>query len=177
MEPPVSPITGDRSRSSAMAELPEATRRFLSATAHLGIIIEPQLFPEGTKTSVDAAAAVGCDLAQIAKSIVFIVDDRAVIVLMSGDHRVDAGKLADHLSASVARRASLDEARAHTGYAAGGTPAFGYAAALRVVADVSLQSNEVVWSAAGTPTTVYPIALDDLIAVSGADWAEVAEDH
>lgn len=157
-----------------MTDLPEATRRFIASTAHLGLIIEPRVFPDGTKTSADAAAAVGCHLAQIAKSIVFMVDDDPVVVLMSGDRRVDADKLASYVGASAARRASLDEAREHTGYAAGGTPAFGHSNPIRVVADVSLQRNELVWSAAGTPTTVYPIALDDLVAASSAEWADVS---
>jgi prolyl-tRNA editing enzyme YbaK/EbsC (Cys-tRNA(Pro) deacylase) len=158
-----------------MTGLPEATLRFLEATAHLDITITPLLFPDGTKTSADAAAAVGCDLAQIAKSIVFMVDGVPLVVLMSGDRRVDPAKLAAALGASVAQRATLEEAREHTGYAAGGTPAFGHPRPVRVLADVSLRRNEHVWSAAGTPTTVYPIALSDLVAVSSAEWADVAE--
>jgi prolyl-tRNA editing enzyme YbaK/EbsC (Cys-tRNA(Pro) deacylase) len=158
-----------------MTDLPDATRRFLASTAHLGVTIDPLVFPDGTKTSADAAAAVGCQLAQIAKSIVFIADDVPIVVLMPGDRRVDASKLADFLGAAAARRATLEEAREHTGYAAGGTPAFGHAGPIRVVADVTLRRNETVWSAAGTPTTVYPIALDDLITLSAAEWADVAD--
>jgi len=158
-----------------MTDRPEATRRFLASTAHLGVAVDPVVFPDGTKTSADAAAAVGCHLAQIAKSIVFMADDEPVVVLMSGDRRVDAAKLAGFVGAAAARRATLEEAREHTGYAAGGTPAFGHARPMRVVADLSLRRNELVWSAAGTPTTVYPIALADLIAVSAAEWADVAD--
>lgn len=155
--------------------LPEATRRFLAASAHLGLDIRPIEFPEGTKTSADAAAAVGCDLAAIAKSIVFIADEDAVIVIMSGDRRVDPAKVAATLGAGAVRRAGLDEAREHTGFAAGGTPAFGHATKVKVLADRSLRRNETVWSAAGTPTTVYPIDLDVLVAAAGAEWADVAE--
>ncbi|RPI22059.1 MAG: YbaK/EbsC family protein [Actinobacteria bacterium] len=158
-----------------MTDLPEATRRFLDAVADLDVTITPRVFPDGTKTSADAAAAVGCDLAQIAKSIVFMVDGEPLIVLMSGDRRVDPVKLAAASGATEARRATLEEAREHTGYAAGGTPAFGHRQPVRVLADVSLRRNDDVWSAAGTPTTVYPIALADLVALSAAEWADVAE--
>lgn len=158
-------------------ELPEATKRFLSASAHLGLDLRPVEFPDGTKTSADAAAAVGCELAAIAKSIVFMADGEAVIVIMSGDRRVDPAKVASVVGAASVRRATLDEARGHTGYAAGGTPAFGHAIALRVLADTSLRRNGTVWSAAGTPTTVYPIALEDLVGAAGAEWAEVAAEQ
>lgn len=155
--------------------LPEATDRFLAAAGPLGLDIRPRVFPEGTRTSADAARAVGADLSAIAKSLVFMVDDEAVLVLMSGDRRVDPRKLAAACGAGDARRATLDEVREHTGFAAGGTPAFGLTGELRVFADVSLRRNHEVWSAAGTPTTVYPIALHALVEASGAEWADVAE--
>jgi prolyl-tRNA editing enzyme YbaK/EbsC (Cys-tRNA(Pro) deacylase) len=158
-----------------MPQLPDATIRFLAAGAGLGLEIVPQVFPEGTRTSADAARAVGCELSAIAKSLVFMAGDEAVLVLMSGDRRVDTRKLASLSGVATARRAGLDEAREHTGYAAGGTPAFGLRTELRVFADVSLQRHTEVWSAAGTPTTVYPIALSDLVAASGAQWVDVAE--
>lgn len=157
------------------APLPEATRRFLDEAARTGLDIDPQVFPEGTKTSADAARAVGCRLSAIAKSLVFIAGDEPVLILMSGDKRVDTAKLAAVCGAAWARRAGLDEARQHTGYAAGGTPAFGLANPIRVFADVGLRRHAEVWSAAGTPTTVYPIALADLVEASGAEWADLAE--
>jgi prolyl-tRNA editing enzyme YbaK/EbsC (Cys-tRNA(Pro) deacylase) len=79
------------------------------------------------------------------------------------------------MGAAGARRASLDEARSHTGYAAGGTPAVGLATPIPVLADLSLQRYHEVWSAAGTPTAVYPVALDRLVSVSDARWVDVAE--
>lgn len=160
-----------------MPQLPDATLRFLDAVAalKLDLTVEPQVFPEGTRTSADAARAVGCDLGAIAKSLVFMVGEEPTLVLMSGDRRVSVHKLASLLGAAGARRATLEEARACTGYAAGGTPALGLATAVRVVADESLRRNETVWSAAGTPTTVYPIRLQDLVDASGATWADVAE--
>jgi prolyl-tRNA editing enzyme YbaK/EbsC (Cys-tRNA(Pro) deacylase) len=155
-------------------ELPEASRRVVEAARQRGLDIDIHLFPEGTKTSADAAAAVGCELSAIAKSLVFMVDGRPVVVIMSGDHRVDPVRLAAATGGTESRRAGLEEARQVTGFAAGGTPAYGYTTPVEVVIDRTLQRHSEVWSAAGTPTTVYPILLDDLVAASGARWVEVA---
>jgi len=154
--------------------LPDASRRVVEAARERGLDIDVHLFPDGTKTSAAAAAAAGCELSAIAKSLVFVVDDRPVVVIMSGDHRVDPRRLAEEMGGENGRRAGLDEAREATGFAAGGTPAFGYADPVDVVIDVSLQRHNEVWSAAGTPTTVYPILLDDLARASGARWVDVA---
>ena len=135
-----------------MPDYPEATKRFLAAASEAGLPAEPVVFPQGTKTSADAAAAVGTTLAQIAKSIMFMVGDEPVLVFMSGDHRIDVDRLSA-LTGSTARRASLEEVREHTGFVAGGTPPVGHATPMQVYADVSLQRNDDVWSAAGTPTT------------------------
>jgi prolyl-tRNA editing enzyme YbaK/EbsC (Cys-tRNA(Pro) deacylase) len=132
-------------------------------------------FPEGTKTSSDAARAVGAELGSIAKSLVFLVDDEPTLVICSGDHRVSETKLAAHFDAADARTAPLDVVRAATGFVAGGTPAMGHVRDLRVVADTSLCRYRWVWSAGGTPDTVYPVALERLIAASGARWADVSE--
>ena len=156
--------------------LPPASQRVVEAARERGLEIDIHLFPEGTKTSADAAAAVGCDLSAIAKSLVFMVDDRPVVAIMSGDRRIDPDRLAAAVGGSKSRRAGLEEAREATGFAAGGTPAFGYSGPVEVVIDRTLQRHTEVWSAAGTPTTVYPILLDDLVRASGARWVEVAAD-
>ena len=155
-------------------DLPDASRRVIEAASQRGLDIDVHLFPDGTKTSADAAAAAGCELSAIAKSLVFMVDDRPVVVIMSGDQRVDPARLAAAMGGETGRRAGLDEAREATGFAAGGTPAFGYANPVGVVIDISLQRHTEVWSAAGTPTTVYPILLDDLARASAARWVDVA---
>ncbi len=155
--------------------LPPAAVRVLAAAAALGLQIEIHQFPDGTKTSADAAAAVGCELSAIAKSLVFMADDRPVVAILSGDRRLDPQKLASVMGASSARRASLEEARLATGYAAGGTPAFGYPQPLPVWVDNGLERHEEVWSAAGTPTTVFPIQLTDLVRASGGQLADVSE--
>lgn len=154
--------------------LPAATARFLAAAIPLGVAPDIHRFPSGTKTSADAAAAVGSGLGEIAKSILFEVDDEAVLVIASGDTRVNEEKLAHWAGGVRAQIASLGRVREITGYVAGGTPCVGLPSSVKVVADTGLARYRWVWSAGGTPDTVYPVALDRLIAASGARWAEVA---
>src|ERR1700752_266257 len=97
-----------------------------AAAAAEGLAIEVRRFPEGTRTAADAARAVGCEVAQIVKSLVFIVDDRPVVALVSGANRVNLEKLANAAGGTSARRADGDEARAATGFAIGGVPPFGH---------------------------------------------------
>jgi prolyl-tRNA editing enzyme YbaK/EbsC (Cys-tRNA(Pro) deacylase) len=138
-------------------------------------------FPEGTKTAEDAAAAVGCPVSAIVKSLVFVVVDEAgteepVMALVPGDRRLDTEALATVAGAARSRRASLDEVRQATGYSAGGTPPFGHSTPLRVFADHGLGRNDPVWAAAGTPTTVFPISLQDLDRLARPIWADLAVD-
>ena len=156
--------------------LPEAAQRVIATGSRLGVMVDMHHFPEGTKTSQDAANAIGCDLAAIAKSIVLTLDDREqVVVFASGDTRIDLDRLATAARATRARRATLEEARDATGFAAGGTPPFGYPHPIRVFADRALQRHDLVWSAGGTPTTVFPVRLEELVRAAGAVWVEVAE--
>ncbi len=122
-------------------ELPPATQRVMAEAARLGLNVTPFVYPDGTKTSADAAAAVGAPISAIAKSMAMMVDEDPVIVLMSGDRRVDAGKLAGAHGGSNGRRATLDEVRRYTGFAAGGTPPIAHPAPLVIYADVSLRRN------------------------------------
>jgi prolyl-tRNA editing enzyme YbaK/EbsC (Cys-tRNA(Pro) deacylase) len=144
----------------------------------LGLDIEVQRFPEGTKTSADAAAAAGCPLSAIAKSLVFVVesemDDEPVIAVLSGDHRLNPAKLARVAGGEAARRATLDEVRVATGFAAGGTAVFGLSGPIRIFADTQIQRNDPIWSAAGTPDTIYPIALADFKKYVDPIWADLA---
>jgi len=156
--------------------IPEASRRVVAAGRELGVDIDIHEFPEGTKTSADAAAAIGCELSAIAKSIVLTVDDtEQVVVFASGDTRIDLARLAEVAGGSSARRATLEEAREATGFAAGGTPPFGYPGPVRVFADRALERHDLVWAAGGTPTTVFPIRLEDLVKAAQAEWVEVRE--
>ncbi|NOX23030.1 MAG: YbaK/EbsC family protein [Actinobacteria bacterium] len=155
--------------------LPSASQRFVEQSAELGYIARPMVFPQGTKTSQDAANAAGCLLSQIAKSIVLTADGDPIVVLMSGDHRVDTKALAQAIGVDKVRRADLDVVRAATGYAAGGTPPFAHATPVMVYVDVSLKRNDEVWVAAGTPSTIFPMPLATMVEVAKAKWVDVAE--
>jgi Cys-tRNA(Pro) deacylase len=148
--------------------------RFLASAESHGVPVDLEEFPNGTRTAVEAAAAIGCDVRQIVKSLVFIADDTPVLALTSGGNRVDEAKLARALSAGKVRKADADEVRRTTGYAIGGTPPFGHTTDLRVVCDRELATFEVVWAAAGTPATVFGITPDLLLRVTGADVIDLA---
>lgn len=150
------------------------TERVVRAAVASGIVPRIHRFPKGTRTSKDAARAVGCDLGAIAKSLVFEVDDRPVLVLCSGDRRVDEQKLASVCEGSRARPASRDRVLEITGYPAGGTPAVGHDRVLEVVADVSLARYRWVWTAGGTADTVYPVSVERLIAACNARWEDIS---
>ncbi len=159
-------------------DLHPTNRRVLVAASAAGVDIDVRRFPEGTKTSADAAAAAGCPLSAIAKSLVFVVQsadgDEPVIAVLSGDHRLDTSKLALAAGAVGSRRAELDEVRAATGYAPGGTAVFGLANPLRIFADNGLRRNDPIWSAAGTPDAIYPISLDDFDRAVQPIWTDLA---
>ena len=159
------------------AALPEASRRFLAAAPEE--ITDIRVFSEGTKTAADAAAAIGCPVAAIVKSLVFVVNhkhgEEPVVALVPGDLRLSTVQLASAAGADSSRRASLEEVREATGYAAGGTPPFGHSNPLRVFADPSLRRNDPVWAAAGTPTTVFSISIADLERLARPVWAVVTQ--
>jgi len=153
-----------------------AAARFDAAAAALGLHPATRHFPEGTKTAEDAARAIGCDVDQIVKSLVFATDGGApVLCLTSGRHRVDTAKLAALAGTGSVRRASPEEARAATGFAIGGTPPFGHPHAVPTWIDETLREFEIVWAAAGTPDRVFPIEPAVLVELSGGVWANVAE--
>jgi len=154
-----------------------ADERVIQAAAAAGLEIEVRRFPEGTRTAVDAARAVGCEVGQIVKSLVFLADGVPVVALVSGADRLDTARLGAAVGASQVERADGDAVRAATGYAIGGVPPFGHAVPMAVVMDHRLLTHDVVWAAAGRPDAVFPIAPDDLLRASRATVADVAEDQ
>ena len=145
--------------------------RVAAAAADRGLEFDVRVFPDGTRTAADAGAAVGCDVAQIVKSLVFVVDDEPVVALVGGADRLDERKLALAAGGEQVRRASADEVRQATGYAIGGVPPFGHAQALRCFVDEALLAHDVVWAAAGTPTHVFPSPPGTLVSAAGAQVA------
>ncbi|MGP4087066.1 YbaK/EbsC family protein [Streptomyces sp. KR55] len=132
-------------------------------------------FPDATRTAAEAAAAIGCELSQICKSLVFAADGVPVLVLMDGASRVDVELVRRELGAGKVTRAGADVVRETTGYAIGGVPPFGHRTATRVLADRSLLDHDVVWAAAGTPYTVFPMEPKALIAQAGGTLVDVRE--
>jgi prolyl-tRNA editing enzyme YbaK/EbsC (Cys-tRNA(Pro) deacylase) len=148
----------------------------LDAAGGLGLAIEVRAFPEGTRTADDAARAVGCEVAQIVKSLVFRIDDEVVLALVAGSNRLDEAKLATAAGATpgAVGRADADAVRAATSYAVGGVPPFGHPSRLRTWVDLDLLDHDVVWAAAGTPTHVFSLPPADLVAATGAEPADLA---
>jgi prolyl-tRNA editing enzyme YbaK/EbsC (Cys-tRNA(Pro) deacylase) len=145
-----------------------AIDRFVEAARAAGLDPEVRRFPQGTKTAQDAARAIGCEVGQIVKSLIFMADGGAVLALTSGANRVDEALLAEAAGADDVRRASPEEARAATGFAVGGTPPFGHVDHVRAFCDEALLGYDQVWAAAGTPDAVFPLRPQDLVRISGA---------
>lgn len=149
--------------------------RVADAAAALGLAIDIVNFEEPTRTAEQAAAAIGCAVAQIVKSLVFVAGDTPVMALVSGANQLDVRKLAALAGVGRKRvqRADADTVRAATGYAIGGVPPFGHATELTVYIDEDLTRFEVIWAAAGTPNTVFPISPDDLVRLSRGRIADL----
>ncbi|MGI8872682.1 MAG: YbaK/EbsC family protein [Candidatus Limnocylindria bacterium] len=148
--------------------------RVTQAAGELGVSIRVERFPEGTRTAQEAARAVGCDVGQIVKSLVFVADGTPVVALVSGADRLDTARLASVLGARDVRRATGDEVRAATGFAIGGVPPLGHDWPLRVVIDRRLLQHAQVWAAAGLPDAVFKVDPRALTRAIGATEAEIA---
>ena len=135
--------------------------------------IEVRRFPQGTRTAEAAARAIGCEVGQIVKSLVFTAAGRPVLALVSGANRLDPAKLAAVAGGPVLK-ADAETARQATGYAIGGVPPFGHARPLPVFMDRDLERYDLVWAAAGRPDSVFPITPVRLVELAGARVEELA---
>ncbi len=154
---------------------PPALARVLAAARAAALEIDVRRHPAGARTAEDAARAIGCDVAQIVKSLVFMADGAPVMALVAGSNRLDGALLAAACAATEVRRADADEVRAATGYAIGGVPPFGHATEMRVVVDRDLTAFETVYAAAGLPDATFAISPADLLRASGGAVANLAE--
>ena len=150
----------------------ERVRAALLAAGHPDTVRE---FPAGTRTAADAAAAVGCTVAQIAKSIVFRTVGRAVVVIASGANRVDAKKVAAALGVAV-RRADADFVRDVTGFAIGGVAPVGHLAPPLLVFDRDLMALHPIYAAAGSPSHVFESEAAELVRITGAPVADIRQE-
>jgi prolyl-tRNA editing enzyme YbaK/EbsC (Cys-tRNA(Pro) deacylase) len=154
----------------------KAVERFEAAMRSAGLPPDVRRFPQETRTAADAARALGCEIGQIVKSLVFMADGKPFLALTSGSNRADPGRLAEILGAGEVRKATPEEARAATGFAIGGTPPFGHPGQLRVLMDRDLTSYDMLWAAAGAPDAVFPIGPDTLLASTRGEIADFKAD-
>ena len=166
-------------------ELHPANERVRAYAEQRGVTIEITAFDESTHTAQEAADAIGVALGQIVKSLVFMapvdpaIDDgelEPVMALVRGTDRVDLAKLAMGSGRPRLRRASAKEAKRATGFSIGGVPPFAHDQQAAVIMDPALDGYEEIWAAAGTPTTVFPIAPATLVMLSGALVLPCAQD-
>jgi prolyl-tRNA editing enzyme YbaK/EbsC (Cys-tRNA(Pro) deacylase) len=155
----------------------KAVARFERAARDRGLSLEILRFPEGTKTAPDAARAVGCDVGQIVKSLVFLAGTEPILALTSGANRADLERLAKLVGGVAVRRADAEEARAATGFGIGGTPPFGFSGRVRVFMDADLLRYDEIWAAAGTPDAVFRTTPEELRTAARAEVAEFKEER
>jgi prolyl-tRNA editing enzyme YbaK/EbsC (Cys-tRNA(Pro) deacylase) len=148
--------------------------RVQAALAAMGSAACVRELPDSTRTSAEAAGAIGVEVAQIAKSLVFLADRDPVMVVASGADRVDTAKLSAALGGARITRADADTVRAATGYPIGGVSPAGLGGSVAVMVDRALAGLGEVWAAAGTPNAVFPTTFDELLRMSAGRPVDVA---
>ena len=167
--------------------MPETTdhvgiQRVLEAAARKGVNLDVTIFDQSTHTAAEAAAAVGAELGQIVKSLVFVApgdggDLEPIVCLVSGPNRVDLARLAAVTGERDIRRATAREANELTGFVIGGIPPIGHAQPVRVIMDPDLGRFPAVWAAAGMPTAVFPVPPGTLRTLANATVAPITEER
>jgi Cys-tRNA(Pro) deacylase len=154
-------------------------QKIADAALALSLTIKIKEFEAPTRTAEDAAAAIGCAVAQIVKSLLFEVNGQPVMALVSGANRLDEAKLAAlcGVGKKKVKRAPADLVRDATGFAIGGVPPFGHTAKLPIYIDEDFWQFEIIWAAAGTPNAVFAITPDELARVTGGKWGDLKADN
>ena len=150
-------------------------QRVQAALRELGVETQVIELDASARTAQEAANAIGTELGSIVKSLVFLADGQSILVLVAGDRRADPVKLKDLLGARRVMIADADRVRQATGYAIGGVPPIGHTTPLDIWIDRSLERFETVYAAAGGPQAIFPIALSQLVDVTGGTIADVTE--
>ena len=142
----------------------------------LGPRFQVMEFDASTRSAAEAAAAIGCTVGQIAKSLVFraTISDQPVIVITSGTNRVSESIIATHLGETI-ERGNAAFVRDRTGFAIGGVPPIGHSGPVLIVIDEDLRNFDEIWAAAGTPNAVFRLDFDDLVQLTGGTITRVAE--
>jgi Cys-tRNA(Pro) deacylase len=149
-------------------------RAVVEAGKALGVDVHPREYVDGTRTAADAALAIGVDLGQIVKSLVFCVDGEVVVALVCGDNRLDEAKLARAAGGTEAWREDPETVRDATGFPIGSVPPFGHREPLRVFVDRDLLEFDELWAAAGTASSNFAIAPDALVRATGGIVCDLA---
>ena len=158
------------------APLPPAAQRVQDKLTALGHAGRVRVMPATTRTSAEAAAAIGCGVAEIAKSLIFRAkpSQQAVLVIASGINRVDEKKVAALIGEGIGK-ADADFVRERTGFVIGGVPPLGHDTPPLVLIDRDLLALDGIWAAAGTPHAVFPLTSADLVALTGGRVADVKQ--
>jgi prolyl-tRNA editing enzyme YbaK/EbsC (Cys-tRNA(Pro) deacylase) len=151
-----------------MSELSQSAQKVQNALDQLGLPCRVVELPGSTRTSVEAALAVGCQVGQIVKSLIFMASEsrKPILVVASGSNRINEQRLADLLGEKILK-ADAEFVRIHTGYAIGGVPPVGLATSITTFIDQDLYIYEKVWAAAGTPHAVFELEPANLEKMTG----------
>ena len=161
--------------SNSDSDLSKSAQRVQTALQAHDLQLAVQELPQSTRTALDAAAAVGCTVGQIAKSLLLVTRDESqpILAMVSGANRLDESKLEAHLGQKV-RMASADEVRALTGFAIGGVPPIGHLEPLRTFIDQDLMQYDHIWAAAGTPRAVFQLTPKELELITSGQILSIA---
>ena len=154
--------------------LSPSAQKVQEALSQSGVQLQVVELPASTRTSAEAAQAVGCQVGQIAKSLVFKTSDtqNPILVIASGANRVDEAKVGARLGETIGK-ADADFVRSHTGFVIGGVPPVGHTEALKTFIDEDLLNYQQIWAAAGTPNAVFPLTPTDLIQITQGEVIKV----
>jgi prolyl-tRNA editing enzyme YbaK/EbsC (Cys-tRNA(Pro) deacylase) len=159
-------MTSNSTEHAAIARF----RETLGARGGTGRIV---VLPDSVHTAALAAGALGCEVGAIANSLLFDAEGTPVLILTSGAHRVDTGKVAANLGLPALRRAKPEFVREHTGQVIGGVSPIGHPAPVTTYIDSALRLFDEVWAAAGHPAAVFSTSFDELVRLTGATEIEV----
>jgi prolyl-tRNA editing enzyme YbaK/EbsC (Cys-tRNA(Pro) deacylase) len=156
-------------------KLPDSAQTVQQALKSKGIDARVVVFPQSARTAKDAAAALGCEVAQIAKSLIFRRTDTnlPVLVIASGSNRVDEQLVSAYLNAEIVK-ADADFVRSSTGFAIGGVPPLGHRNPIQTLVDQSLLQHDLVWAAAGTPNAVFSLNPHQLVEITNGQVITVS---
>lgn len=136
------------------------------ALAQAGIAAQIEVLDEHARTAALAAEQLGCEVAAIANSLVFLADDEPLLVMASGAARVDTDVIAAAVGAESVTKANAQQVQAATGQAIGGVAPTGHPTPLRTLVDPELGAHDTIWAAGGTPDTIMPLTFQQLVSIT-----------